>query len=126
MLGVCVLHILRAVTLVVYLFFVCVSRFLWCETGNTLVGLVCIRQGVSSWLVLSCHLKMWLVWEDRLHVEGMCAIRACACEGEATGRGALRWEGAFKGSGRGLGASFRVGVVSWPRGRGKSCSEWLR
>nr|DAK83332.1 MAG TPA: hypothetical protein [Caudoviricetes sp.] len=46
----CVLHIPRAVTLVVYLFFVCVSRFLWCETGNTLQVVANARQGVSSWL----------------------------------------------------------------------------
>lgn len=41
---------------------------------------------------------MWLVWEDRLHGWVWCAIRACVRKGEATGRGALRWEGAFKGS----------------------------
>ena len=33
----------------------------------------------------------------------------------ARGEGRLGWEGAFKGSGRGLGGVFRVGVVCGPR-----------
>ena len=54
---------------------------------------------LSSWCVEALHLKMWIALLLKLHVEEMCAIRACVCEGEATGRGALRCRTAFKGSG---------------------------
>lgn len=41
---------------------------------------------------------MWIALLLKLHVEGMCVTRACVCEGEATGQGALRCRTAFKGS----------------------------
>ena len=67
----------------------------------TLWGVAYVRQPrglVSRRLVLSCHLTMWMVVWFKLQECGWCAIRVRVCEGEATGRGALRWEGVFKGS----------------------------
>lgn len=40
--------LVRAVTLVVYQYRERKSRFLWCETGNTLEGVVYIRQARDS------------------------------------------------------------------------------
>ena len=48
------------------------------------------------------------------NVVGVLYARVCA-RVSGVWEGRLGWEGAFKGSGRGLGGVFRVGVVCGPR-----------
>nr|DAK83331.1 MAG TPA: hypothetical protein [Caudoviricetes sp.] len=48
-------------------------------------------------------------------LRGVCGIRACVRECEGDLEGGLRCRTAFKGSGRGVEAIFRVGVVCGPR-----------